>query len=188
MISPHPPRLRMKRRNTVSVTPAMGAKTVAGSIGIFPIITLAGTVATARARTPAPTFAGFSQYLRTVLFYRLPQVMQLWHNCSAYRGYDMDDTPGHFLQELRSSLLKKRAGQIALAVILAEACLRFLNALTWFLVVPIIAMVMKGHSESVLFERQTRAPFPWQPLFGSLLDFTIALIFVFYLNRWIHRT
>jgi large-conductance mechanosensitive channel len=114
--------------------------------------------------------------------------MQLWHNCSAYRGTDMDDTPGHFLQELRSSLLKKRAGQIALAVILAEACLRFLNALTWFLVVPTIAMVLKGHTESVLFETQTRAPFPWQPLFGSLLDFTIALIFVFYLNRWIHRT
>jgi large-conductance mechanosensitive channel len=100
----------------------------------------------------------------------------------------MDDTPGHFVQELRSSLLKKRAGQIALAVILAEACLRFSNALTWFLVVPIIAMVLKGHTESVLFETQTRAPFPWQPLFGSALDFAVALIFVFYLNRWIHRT
>ena len=69
----------------------------------------------------------------------------------------MDDTPGQFVQELRYSLLKKRAGQIALAVILAEACLRFLNALTWFLVVPIIAMVLKGHTESVLFETQTRA-------------------------------
>jgi len=99
----------------------------------------------------------------------------------------MDDTPGQFVQELRYSLLKKRAGQIALAVILAEACLRFLNALTWFLVVPIIAMVLKGHTESVLFETQTRAPFPWQPLFGAILDFSIALIFVFYLNRWIHH-
>ncbi|MGA8491666.1 MAG: hypothetical protein WB711_14665 [Terriglobales bacterium] len=98
----------------------------------------------------------------------------------------MDDTPGHFVQELRSSLLRKRAGQIALAVILAEACLRFLNALTWFLVVPFIAAVLKGHTESVLFETQTRAPFPWQPLLGSVLDFAIALIFVFYLNRWIH--
>jgi large-conductance mechanosensitive channel len=98
----------------------------------------------------------------------------------------MDDTPGHFVQELRSSLLKKRAGQIALAVILAEACLRFLNALTWYLVVPTIAGLLKGHTESVLFETQTRAPFPWQPLLGSVLDFAIALIFVFYLNRWIH--
>src|SRR5579863_2172225 len=57
----------MKRRNTVSVTPAIGARTVAGSIGTFPIITLAGTVATARATPPASTLTGFSQYLRTCL-------------------------------------------------------------------------------------------------------------------------
>ncbi len=37
----------------------------------------------------------------------------------------MDDTPGHFVQELRSSLLKKRAGQIALAVILAKLAFAF---------------------------------------------------------------
>ena len=37
MISPQPPRLRMKRRNTVSVTPAMGASTVAGAIVTGPI-------------------------------------------------------------------------------------------------------------------------------------------------------
>ena len=37
MISPQPPRLRMKRRKTVSVTPAMGARTVAGAIGTLPI-------------------------------------------------------------------------------------------------------------------------------------------------------
>jgi large-conductance mechanosensitive channel len=97
----------------------------------------------------------------------------------------MDDTPGQFVQELRSSLLRKRAGQIALAVILAQACLRFLNALTWYLIVPTVGKLFEGHTESVLF--QTRTPFPWQPLLGSLLDFGVALIFVFYLNRWIHR-
>src|ERR1700731_4720072 len=32
MIRPHPPRLRINRRNTVSVTPAIGARTVAGAI------------------------------------------------------------------------------------------------------------------------------------------------------------
>ena len=37
MIRPHPPRLRMKRRKTVSVTPAMGASTVAGAIFTGPI-------------------------------------------------------------------------------------------------------------------------------------------------------
>src|ERR1051326_781425 len=37
MISPHPPRFRIKRRKTVSVTPAIGAKTVAGEIFSAPI-------------------------------------------------------------------------------------------------------------------------------------------------------
>src|SRR5579862_8831248 len=37
IMSPQPPRLRMKRRKTVSVTPAMGAKTVAGEIFTGPI-------------------------------------------------------------------------------------------------------------------------------------------------------
>src|SRR4051794_35612459 len=43
MMSPHPPRLRMKRRKTVSVTPAMGARTVAGEIVTGPICRLDGT-------------------------------------------------------------------------------------------------------------------------------------------------
>src|SRR5262249_59613953 len=79
----------------------------------------------------------------------------------------MDDTPKHFMQELRSSILRKRAGQIAVAVVLAEACLRLLNALTWFLVIPAIANVLNGHSESVLF--QTRRQIPIEQLLGSVL-------------------
>src|SRR5205807_5928201 len=43
MIRPHPPRLRMKRRKTVSVTPAMGARTVAGVIWTPPMERLEGT-------------------------------------------------------------------------------------------------------------------------------------------------
>src|SRR5258708_34942258 len=42
MIRPHPPRLRMKRRKTVSVTPAMGARTVAGAIWTPPMGKLEG--------------------------------------------------------------------------------------------------------------------------------------------------
>ena len=70
----------MKRRKTVSVTPAMGPRTVAGAIWILPIATRSGTVALAGMRTPAPALTGLSQYLRTLLFYCLPQVMRLWHN------------------------------------------------------------------------------------------------------------
>src|SRR5689334_3040313 len=67
MIRPHPPRLRMKRRKTVSVTPAMGAKTVAGEIVTVPICKSFGTGLRdtgSRAGAPAPLPAELSQNLR----------------------------------------------------------------------------------------------------------------------------
>ena len=42
MIRPHPPRSRIMRRKTVSVTPAMGASTVAGAMATPPIRSSAG--------------------------------------------------------------------------------------------------------------------------------------------------
>src|SRR5437899_12413171 len=65
----------MKRRKTVSVTPAIGASTVAGEISTPPIRTKGGTGVSVRAAPPAArvasrlTGSGFSQYLRTILFY-----------------------------------------------------------------------------------------------------------------------
>jgi hypothetical protein len=89
MISPHPPRLRMNRRNTVSVTPAIGASTVAGEILTPPISTDAGTDRVGRefvARTcpeqqskgpslaiAADTPAGLSQNFFTALLYPVRQ-------------------------------------------------------------------------------------------------------------------
>ena len=74
MISPHPPRLRMKRRKTVSVTPAIGASTVAGAIRTVPIVSEEGTGTACVARAPSPaTGPELSQYLRTPLFYLSPQ-------------------------------------------------------------------------------------------------------------------
>ena len=96
----------------------------------------------------------------------------------------MDDTPKGFLVELKSTILKKRVGQVALAVVLAEACIRFLNSLVWFLVLPIISLLTNGHTESVLFE--TKPAFPLERLVAAVLEFGAAIIFVFYLNRWIH--
>jgi large-conductance mechanosensitive channel len=98
----------------------------------------------------------------------------------------MDDTPKGFLGEFKSATLKKRVGQIALAVVLAEACLRFLDSLVWFLVLPIISSLLKGHTESVLFE--TKSAFPFDRLFAAILEFGAAIIFVFYVNRWIRGT
>jgi large-conductance mechanosensitive channel len=97
----------------------------------------------------------------------------------------MDDTPRAFLEEFRSSILKKRVGQIALAVVLAEAVWRLLNAFTWFLIMPIIGGFIQWQNESVLFAR-SRGPILWENLFGSLLEFLLTIILVFYANRWIH--
>jgi hypothetical protein len=72
MMRPHPPRLRMKRRKTVSVTPAMGARTVAGEMVTLPIVRVAGTGCSGsgwRTGVSAPHVAELSQNFFTVLFY-----------------------------------------------------------------------------------------------------------------------
>jgi large-conductance mechanosensitive channel len=99
----------------------------------------------------------------------------------------VDDSPKAFFEELRASLLRKRVGQIALAVILAQAAWRLITALTWYLIVPAMGKALRGNTESVLFARASFNPFPWENLFGSLLEFALTLILVFYLNRWVHR-
>ena len=57
MMSPQPPWLRMRRRKTVSVTPAMGASTVAGAIFIGPIWNAPGTTLTILTPVPVIRFA-----------------------------------------------------------------------------------------------------------------------------------
>ena len=97
MISPQPPSLRMKRRNTVSVTPAMGARTVAGEIATEPIWTVRGTgtwgacvdrlfpfdmlsaeAAVSQQELAAPGFGLLSQNFFTFLFY-LPDTLARTH-------------------------------------------------------------------------------------------------------------
>src|SRR5438270_682594 len=86
MMRPHPPRLRMKRRKTVSVTPAMGARTVAGEMVTLPILRTLGTrfwgrtwhsgaAGRSRAGVPAPHSSApheLSQNFFTSLFYLPP--------------------------------------------------------------------------------------------------------------------
>ena len=99
----------------------------------------------------------------------------------------MDDSPKAFFEEIRASLLRRRVGQIALAIILAQAAWRLVLALTWTLIIPVMGKALRGSTESVLFARATSNPFPWENLFGSLLEFALTVIMVFYLNRWVHR-
>jgi len=99
----------------------------------------------------------------------------------------MDDTAKAFLEEIRTSILRKRVGQIALAVVIAQAMWRLVNALTWYLLVPTAARMLDGNTESVLFKSYSRVPFPWENLGGSVVEFVFTVIVVFYLNRWIHH-
>jgi hypothetical protein len=55
------------------------------------------------------------------------------------------------------------------------------------LIIPIFGRALENHTESVLFEGATRAPFPYERLFGSSLEFSLTIILAFYLNRWIHQ-
>jgi hypothetical protein len=65
----------------------------------------------------------------------------------------MDDTPKAFLEEIRTSILRKRVGQIALAVVIAQAIWRLVNALTWYLLVPTAARMLDGNTESGAFQK-----------------------------------
>jgi large-conductance mechanosensitive channel len=98
----------------------------------------------------------------------------------------MDDTPKAFIEEFRSAMLKKRVGQIAIAVVLAQAVWRLINAFTWFLIMPIIGRLEERQTQSVLFPRSSGSPISWENLFGSVLEFLFTIILAFYANRWIH--
>jgi|ERR1043165_5622069 large-conductance mechanosensitive channel len=99
----------------------------------------------------------------------------------------MDDTPTAFLEEIRRSILRKRVGQIALAVVIAQAIWRLISALTWYLFIPTVARMLEGNTESVLFKSYSHVPFPWENLGGSIVEFAFTVIVIFYLNRWIHQ-
>ena len=96
---------------------------------------------------------------------------------------ELADSPRQFLDGLRSTIFRRRIGQIALAVVLAQACIRFLNAIVWYFIIPAISNALEGHTESVLFK--DRRIFAWEPLIGNLIDFAVALAFVYFANRWI---
>jgi large conductance mechanosensitive channel len=98
-----------------------------------------------------------------------------------------DDTPKGLLGELRTTILRKRVGQIALAVVLAEAIWRLVSALTWYLIIPLIGRFLHGQTESVLLEGESSKPIRWDTIFGSVLEFVLVVIVVIFLNRWIQR-
>src|ERR1700676_4121000 len=114
MMSPHPPRLRMKRRKTVSVTPAMGARTVAGEIVTLPMVRVDGTGfsdAAWWAKVPAPH--ELSQNFFTVLFYLSAQSK----NPRRSEGLRICENPWRMLLRRRN----RGRGRVLLGVFAPEA-------------------------------------------------------------------
>jgi len=107
----------------------------------------------------------------------------MWQNARTMEP--TGESPGELIDGIKFTIFRRRIGQIALAVILAESCIRYLSALVWYLIIPIISNVLATHTESVLFS--TRRNFPWEMLIGNTIEFATAIIFVFYANRWIYR-
>lgn len=96
-----------------------------------------------------------------------------------------EPSPRELIDGLKLTIFRRRIGQIALAVVLAEACIRYLNTLVWYVVIPLVSNVLATHTESVLFEN--RRNFQWEAIIGNTLDFAAALIFVYFANRWIYN-
>lgn len=115
----------MKRRKTVSVTPAMGASTVAGVIWTVLMRRRSGTgVISGVARTPSSARSPeLSQNFFTLLFYC--RIQGVYATIVGQNEASVADSPKALGQELKSAILKKRVGQIALAVVLAQGCIRF---------------------------------------------------------------
>ncbi len=92
-----------------------------------------------------------------------------------------DATPQGFLKELTSAVWYRRAGQIALAVVLAQAALRLISGFVAYLLVPFVAGFVNSNSESVMFA--SKPPYRWDPFAYLVLDFIVALIIFFYVGR-----
>ncbi len=97
----------------------------------------------------------------------------------------MDDTPSAFFQELRDTVLRRSIGRIALAVLLALALLQLLNAIVVGAIFPILAYLFDPHHQSALFRDQL--PIPRYVLGAYFMQFVLAVIVVFYGNRWLFR-
>jgi large-conductance mechanosensitive channel len=178
----------MNRRKTVSVTPAMGASTVAGEMVTLPIVSELGTTRVARAQ--------LSPLAGALTSPELSQNLRIVNDFIAFSGQTkcvkmaplmepLDESPRQFLDGLKLTIFRRRIGQIALAVVLAEACIRYLSALVWYLIIPLIANLLENHSESVIFA--SRRSFPLEQLAGSTIEFATVLVFVYFVNRWIYN-
>src|SRR6202140_71755 len=115
MIRPHPPRFLLKRRKTVSVTPAGGGRTVAGAISTFPIFKAVGkarvSVGTGVSPVRPAAASVLSQNFCTSVFYVLSSRAEMCDNprCSLP------------MNKIREILLTEYIGAIIVALLVSDA-------------------------------------------------------------------
>ncbi len=178
----------MNRRKTVSVTPAMGARTVAGAIWTLPICKRSGTAAragpvlSAAEGTPAPPLPvpGLSQNLRTWLFYCLPLVSPICHNL---HHIIMDDPKPSTSDTALSP--GKLTTLVVAAVILGAGIWGLLASITTNLLVPMLARVMEVDPQSPLYLGKGELNIP--ALLNSVLALCVAGIVFAVLLQWTRR-
>jgi hypothetical protein len=166
----------MKRRKTVSVTPAMGARTVAGAIETEPICRRSATACVARTTASARS-VGLSQNLRTWLFYSLPFFISICHNL---HHTIMGATPNPPAPEPVSP--GKWIARVILAVIVGEAIWGLLVSLTNGLIVPGLARLMGGDPQSPVY--LGKGDFNLTATFVSILELCLAGIVALCLYQW----
>jgi len=99
----------------------------------------------------------------------------------------LDDMPKGWWGQLQSTILRSSIGRIAFAVVLAQAVVGLIREVVWYLLMPMVANLLRHQSESVLFERYRDAPIRWDYLFNSFLQLALAVALVFFVNRTIRK-
>jgi hypothetical protein len=154
----------------VSVTPAMGARTVAGRISTEPIFSSDGTWTKDSDETLHATPLELSHCLRIELFYLFSADRQ-------------EDNRRHWRPEpmnrIREILLAEYIGALAIGLILAQAVMN--------LIATVVNNVMIyweiEKSGSVLTGGQS---FSWRGPITSLIDVALYLLAAFLMIRWLY--
>lgn len=166
----------MKRRNTVSVTPAIGARTVAGETVTEPIWSVFGTTfagALSRAGAPPPPLPVLSQNLRIRIFYFALQNRRGGGKIRVPLGRIM------FIK-LREVLLTQYIGAFLIALLVWQAAVEIVTRIVrigyW--------LAYKQHPS--LFGGYSRDPFRWGGLVLTIVSVGIYLAAAYGLGRWLY--
>lgn len=166
----------MKRRKTVSVTPAMGARTVAGAMRTLPMLNEVGKVRARVGCGDSPVRPGIatelSQNFPTALFYRSFDLSSGVRQCQRIEV--------HVVQKLRDILLTRYIGSILIALLCWQALIVGIEK-----VVRIVLCVIYSQRSHTAFE-SPQSLFPWDNLILSAVSIALYLLTAYVLAQWLY--